>query len=99
VRIDEAELQHLARLARIDLKPADAARLRQELIDVLGFVARLEEVEGPHTADGRTEPSGRRTPGDDRPRASLPVAAALEDAPEADDAWFRVPRVLDRDEG
>jgi aspartyl-tRNA(Asn)/glutamyl-tRNA(Gln) amidotransferase subunit C len=97
-RIDRAEAQRIAELARLALGPEQAERAAAELEAILGYVESLQAVD---TAG--VEPTlhaiGLATPlRDDRAEPPLDPERALANAPERDGFAFVVPKVLDEDE-
>ncbi len=94
-RITLAEVEHVARLARLDLEPAEKERLRRQLDAILGYVEQLRRVDTAGVA-----PTAHVLPlvnvmREDEVRPSYPVDAMLANAPAADDEQFRVPRILE----
>ena len=94
-RISLAEVEHVARLARLDLSPAEKAELRGQLDLILGYVELLRAVD---TAG--VDPTAHVLPlanvmREDEVRPSYPVEAMLANAPEPDDDAFGVPRILE----
>jgi len=94
-RITLAEVEHVARLARLDLTPEEKERMRSQLDAILGYVEQLRRVD---TAG--VEPTAHVLPlanvmRDDEVRRSYPVEAMLANAPEPQDGQFRVPRILE----
>lgn len=89
----DTDVAHLARLARLELTPDEAARLGGQLEQILAYVRRLEQVDTdgvePTVFAGggaRTRPPGLRVP--------LAPGEATRDAPDAAGDVFRVPRVV-----
>jgi aspartyl-tRNA(Asn)/glutamyl-tRNA(Gln) amidotransferase subunit C len=94
-RITLAQVEHVARLARLDLAPDEKERMRGQLNAILGYVEQLRRVD---TAG--IEPTAHVLPlvnvfREDEVRPSYPVAAMLANAPEPEDEQFRVPRILE----
>jgi len=94
-RITTAEVEHVARLARLALAPDEIERMRAELDGILGYIDKLRalDVEG-------VEPTSHAVPltdvvRDDDPRPSLPADAMLANAPERVGELFRVPRIIE----
>lgn len=95
--ISRAEVEHLARLARIELDAAHLDRLAAQLDVILDAVATVSEVAGPDVP-----PTSHPLPltnvfREDVVRPSLPPEQALAAAPAVEDARFRVPRILDEE--
>lgn len=94
-RITEAEVRHVAKLARLALDDADAKRLTEQLGSVLDYVAQLQDldVEGVEPMNHPLDmPNVLR---DDRVAPPMARDTALANAPERDGAFFKVPKVLD----
>jgi aspartyl-tRNA(Asn)/glutamyl-tRNA(Gln) amidotransferase subunit C len=94
-RITLAEVEHVARLARLDLAPEEKERMRSQLDAILGYVEQVRRVD---TAG--VEPTAHVLPltnvmRDDEVRPSYPTEAMLANAPDAEDEQFRVPRILE----
>ena len=94
-RISLAEVEHVARLARLDLSAEEKERMRSQLDTILGYVEQLRRVD---TAG--VEPTAHVLPlvnvmRDDEVRPSYPADAMLADAPDPHGGQFRVPRILE----
>lgn len=95
VKITLADVEHVARLARLALGDAEKAQMRSQLEAILGYVEQLRRVD---TAG--VEPTAHVLPlvnvmRDDEVRPSYPADAMLANAPDAEDGQFRVPRILE----
>lgn len=97
--LSQAEVEHLAHLARLRLDPAELERMRAQVSAILDYVARLQEVavEGvPPTAQVTELVSVLRA---DTLSASLSPEEALAAAPARRDALFRVKGVFGEGRG
>jgi aspartyl-tRNA(Asn)/glutamyl-tRNA(Gln) amidotransferase subunit C len=95
VKITLAEVEHVARLARLALGAEEKDRMRSQLDQILGYVEQLRRVD---TAG--VEPTAHVLPlvnvmRDDEVRPSYPVDAMLANAPDPQNGQFRVPRILE----
>ncbi|MDO4263986.1 MAG: Asp-tRNA(Asn)/Glu-tRNA(Gln) amidotransferase subunit GatC [Deinococcus sp.] len=95
--LSSAQLQHLARLARLELNPQEEDAIRDELNELLGYFQELQSVD----TDG-VEPMQRPLPLEsklraDEPGPALPQAEVLALAPAAAGGFVRLPRTLDTD--
>jgi aspartyl-tRNA(Asn)/glutamyl-tRNA(Gln) amidotransferase subunit C len=93
--ISREEVEELALLARLRLEDDEAERLRGELSAILGYVEQLGALD-----TSGVEPMTHAVPivcplRDDVVGESLPVEAALGDAPQAVDDCFAVPRIIE----
>jgi aspartyl-tRNA(Asn)/glutamyl-tRNA(Gln) amidotransferase subunit C len=98
--IDRQTIAHLERLARIELADGE----KQTLADQLARIVRLvEKVQSVDTSGVDASPLAGQLGADtvraDQPSAGLDRDDALAQAPDAADGFFRVPPVIDRDEG
>jgi aspartyl-tRNA(Asn)/glutamyl-tRNA(Gln) amidotransferase subunit C len=91
----EIDIDHVAKLARLQLTDEEKGRLRDQLGAILEHAAKVGEVA---TAD--VEPTAYAIPRANVLRAdertpSLPVADVLANAPDVEDDRFRVPRIAE----
>ena len=89
--ISREEVLHVAELARLDLTDDEVERLREQLgaiLEAVGKVAELDLADVPATSHPLDLVN---VWADDEPRESLPLDAALANAPERDGDFFRVP--------
>ena len=92
------QVKKVAALARLELSDADLAKMADQLNAILGYVDQLSSV----NTDG-VEPMAHPLPvqnvfREDVPVPSLPVDAALQNAPTRLADFFGVPAVFDTDE-
>ena len=89
--IDRAQVEHVARLARLELSEAELDEMAQELSGVLGHIETISELDlddvppTSHVADVTTPLR------EDVPQPSLPREKALDQAPAVQDGGFLVP--------
>jgi len=93
--LDTDTVKRIARLARIHVDEADLAPLADELNNILGWVEQLEEVD----TDG-VEPMTSVVEMVQRLRADEVTDGGVRDkvlanAPESDDGFFIVPKVIE----
>jgi aspartyl-tRNA(Asn)/glutamyl-tRNA(Gln) amidotransferase subunit C len=90
--ISRADVQHVARLARLELTDEEVERFSTELSKVLDHIEKIEEL-----GDlAEVEPTSHVVALEnvlraDEPRPSIPRDTALESAPDAALGGFRVP--------
>jgi len=93
--ISRDEVAHAAMLARLELAEETLAMMTMQLSQVLDYIAKLNELD-----TDEVEPLSH--PGelsnvlrDDVPTASLSNDQALRNAPDRQNGFFRVPRVIE----
>ena len=93
--LDREHLQHLARLARLELTEADLETLRPRLESIIEYVDQLKklDVEGVPPLDNAVDLVNPLRADD--PRPGLPSEAALANAPAAAGPYFTVPRIIE----
>ncbi len=89
------DLDHVAKLARLALTPAEKEKFSQQLGDVLHHIEQLAKVD----VTG-IEPTAHAFPvvnvwADDVAQPGLPVEAALQNAPAQRDHMIVVPKVVE----
>ena len=91
----EIDIEHVARLARLELTDEEKARLRDQLGVILENAAKVSEVatdDVPPTAYAIPRSNVLRP---DEVTPSLTVEEILSNAPEVEDDRFKVPRVVE----
>ena len=91
----EIDIEHVARLARLDLTPDEMAKLREQLGAILEHAAKVGEVAAedvPPTAYAIPRSNVLRP---DELKPSLSVEDVLANAPEREDDRFKVPRIVE----
>jgi aspartyl-tRNA(Asn)/glutamyl-tRNA(Gln) amidotransferase subunit C len=94
-KISLKDVEHVARLARLELGPEEKDRMRRELDGILSYIDKLRAVE----TEG-VEPTSHAVPmtnvmRDDSARPSFPQADMLANAPERSGEFFRVPKIIE----
>lgn len=92
--LSEAEVRHVARLARLALTDDEVAALAPQLSDILGYAEQVGEVAAedveptvhPFSLSNVTRPDERRP--------SLPREDVLASAPAVEQDRFSVPRIV-----
>ena len=91
----EIDIEHVARLARLELTEEEKARLREQLGVILEAAAKVSEVatdDVPPTAYAIPRSNVLRP---DEITPSLTTEEVLSNAPEVEDDRFKVPRVVE----
>ena len=95
MKITVADVEYVARLARLSLSKAETELFAGQMDAILGYVDKLNEL---GTADIR--PTSHAVPmenafRDDAVGTSLGVVKALANAPDRADSFYRVPKVIE----
>jgi aspartyl-tRNA(Asn)/glutamyl-tRNA(Gln) amidotransferase subunit C len=94
-KITRKEVDHVARLARLELSEDEKETMTRQLDRILGYVDKLNELD-----TSTVEPTSHVIPmlnvmREDEVRPSLAPDDAMSNAPDREDACFRVPRIIE----
>ncbi len=92
------QVRDVAKLARLALSEAELARFGPQLESILDYIDKLAEVD-----TSSVEPMAHALPvhnvlREDVPGEALPLEKVLQNAPETDGPFFKVPKVIGGDE-
>ncbi len=92
------DVRHVAKLARLAVDESRLAAAAAQLGSILGYIEQINEVDV-----AGVEPMAHAVPlhnvlREDTVEPSLPLERTLQNAPEADGPFFKVPKVLGGDE-
>jgi aspartyl-tRNA(Asn)/glutamyl-tRNA(Gln) amidotransferase subunit C len=89
--IDREQLLHVAHLARLELRDDELERLGVQLNDIIEAVSKVSELDLSDVPPTSHPLDVVNVWGADEPHESLSVDDALANAPEREDAYFKVP--------
>jgi aspartyl-tRNA(Asn)/glutamyl-tRNA(Gln) amidotransferase subunit C len=92
--ITEKDVLHIANLAKIELKPEEVAKFKEEFAKILEYFNMLDEV------DEDVEPTYHVLPlknvfREDVPSKPLPREDVLMNARHVEDGYFKGPRIME----
>jgi aspartyl-tRNA(Asn)/glutamyl-tRNA(Gln) amidotransferase subunit C len=93
VEITREQVQHVARLARLELSDEELERMREQLSAILVAVGKVSELDLEDVEPTAHPLDLVNVLADDVPRPSLPLEEALANAPDPEDGFFGVPAV------
>lgn len=93
--LSTSEVEHVARLARLELSDEEKERFTHQLNDILQYVEKLKEL----NTEG-VEPTAHAIPlqnifREDQVRPSMDREAVLSNAPDREDVFFKVPQIME----
>jgi len=94
-KITMQEVEHVARLARLELSGDEKERMRRELDGILSYIGKLRALD-----TTGVEPTSHAVPltnvlREDVEKPSLPREEMLANAPDPNRELFRVPRIIE----
>ncbi len=93
--ISRNEVEHIARLARLELTEDEIIRFKRQLSDILDYAARLGELDTRHIPPAATVLPLKSVLRPDEPGQTLGREELLKNAPLAQDEQFRTPPVME----
>jgi aspartyl-tRNA(Asn)/glutamyl-tRNA(Gln) amidotransferase subunit C len=95
MKISREEVEHVARLARLALQPAELEALTSQMDSILGYVEKLNELD----TEGII-PTAHAVPmenafREDLVKPSIGIERAQQNAPATDGSCFKVPKVIE----
>ena len=95
MKISQAEVRHVALLARLVLTPQEEEAFTRQLDEILTYIEKLNELNTDTvepTAHAVEVPAPLR---EDQIRNEANVEALLRNAPDRDNAFFKVPKIIE----
>jgi aspartyl-tRNA(Asn)/glutamyl-tRNA(Gln) amidotransferase subunit C len=112
MKVTEKDVAYVAGLANLELSAEERTGMVRDLNSILGYIERLNELDtsnvGPMAQVSDRYGADQSKRGSERfshatredvvegLRKSLPQEAALQNAPDTDGTFFRVPKVIER---
>ncbi len=98
-KIDETQVRRVALLSRLELSDREVSQFSTQLSAIFEYFEKLNELDTENV-----EPLAHCLPvhnvfREDVPRPSLSNDDALANAPEREDEYFKVPKILDDNSG
>ena len=93
--ISRADVEHVARLARLSLDDAELERMREQLTSILQYIDKLRALD-----TDAVEPTAHAVPlvnvmREDEVDPCFPREEMLANAPDRAGEFFRVPRIIE----
>ncbi len=104
VEVTPDDVRHVADLANLELTAEELPRMARDLNAVLGYIAQLNELDTKDVAPmaqvgdalGLTPSVAGERLRPDEVKPSLDRAKVMDEAPESDGRFFKVPKVIER---
>lgn len=91
---DSIDIRYVAKLARIELSDAEVERFGAQLRDLLGHVNVLSELNTENVSATAQVIESKNVEREDVPGPCLDREVVLEQSPQRQGAFFRVPRII-----
>ena len=93
-RISDDQVRRVAKLSRLDLSDEQVHHFAEQLSDVLGHIAKLNELDVENVEPMAHPLDLSNVLREDQERPGMPVEQALSNAPDQMTPFFKVPKVL-----
>ncbi|MCD6186907.1 MAG: Asp-tRNA(Asn)/Glu-tRNA(Gln) amidotransferase subunit GatC [Desulfuromusa sp.] len=95
MKISQKDVEHVARLARLTVVPEELKSLTEQMDAILGYVDKLNELD-----TTGVEPMAHAVPmsnvfREDEITPVIGTERALQNAPQSEDGYFKVPKVIE----
>jgi aspartyl-tRNA(Asn)/glutamyl-tRNA(Gln) amidotransferase subunit C len=95
MKLSKQEVEHVAKLARLEMTDAEKETFSRELSGILTYIEQLKSWDTAGVEPTATVLDQANVFRADHVRPSLPVETALANAPEAEEGYFKVPKILE----
>lgn len=95
MKINREQVEHVARLARLALSDEERDSLTGDMDAILGYVAKLDQLDTDHIVPTAHAVPVENAFREDAIARSIGTEKALQNAPEASDDCFVVPKVIE----
>lgn len=95
MRLSLEEVEHIARLARLELTPEQKTRYREQLEAILDHIAKLQELDTKDISPTASGAAGHTPLRTDEPRPGLSKDELLKNAAEQAGGQFKIPPVFE----
>lgn len=92
-KFTEKDIIDIAKLAKLQINPADLQKRVEEFNEILVHIEKLNEVKD--AAAIAEQNTSKLEMFDDVPRPSAPIEDVLKNAPNAEKPFFYIPRVIE----
>ena len=93
--LSREDVRHVARLARLDFSDEEEARMAEEMSQILEYVEKLDELDTSGVPPMSHVLDVTNVYREDDIESRIDQEQALEPAPEAEQGYFVVPKVVD----
>ena len=96
MQVDNKLVSHLAHLSRLNVAPEKMDKLVADMQDLVGFVEKLNELDTTGTEPLMHMGDSLNVLRSDEVKGSIDRATALQNAPDQNGEFFKVPKVINK---
>ncbi len=94
-RIDKSQVEHIARLARLEVSDEEKELFGTQLTNILGHINKLDEIDTEGVEPTSHAQELTNVSREDKVKDSLSLDEALKNAPDRHDGFYRVPKIIE----
>lgn len=98
MEIDSKMVQQIATLARLKFEPEELDDFAAQFAEIVGFIEQLSEVDTSQVGDEQIREQLENVISADRVENGFTKQEAMANAPQRDDDYFLVPKVISGEE-
>lgn len=95
MKVSAEDVRYIAGLSRLELSDDEIQRMRTDLNDILLYIDKLNELDTKNVEPTSHVIDISNVFQEDVPSQSLDVNQALSNAPDRQDSYFRVPKIIE----
>ncbi len=95
--LNKKDIEHIAALAKLKFNEEEIDELTPQLNRILEYVEKLNELNTENVEPLSHPVSNFNVFREDKMKPSTPTSEALKNAPQKDDKYFKVPKVINVD--
>ncbi|MGH7230643.1 MAG: Asp-tRNA(Asn)/Glu-tRNA(Gln) amidotransferase subunit GatC [Nitrospiraceae bacterium] len=95
MQITKQEVEHVVKLARLEISDVEKEAFSRQLSSILSYIEQLKSIDTSGVEPTATVLEQTNVFREDAVRPSLPIEQALANAPEVENSYFQVPRILE----
>ena len=94
MQITKENVEYIAALAKLEFSEADKARMAKDLARITDYIEKLNELNTEHVQPLFHPMDTTNVMREDQVKPSFPPEVALKNAPDSQDTFFKVPKVI-----
>ncbi len=95
MKVTREQVRHIAKLARLRFDPSEEADIASQLTTILDYVEKLNQLDVENVEPMTHVLDLHNVTRPDVPVTRISSEEALANAPDADETYFRVPKVIE----
>lgn len=95
--VSKKDVEHIAQLARLKIDQSELEKYTKDLNQILNYVEKLNELDTENIEPLSYPVEKSNVFREDKMKESISTKEALKNAPDKDEQYFKVPKVINND--